>query len=54
MGSTFDFLFLSISPGMLIIDVFASSSFINYAIGFWLTMLLINFVLGVLKRIPFL
>lgn len=51
---TFDFLFLTLSPGLLVVDVPASSSFIIFSIQFWLVMFLINFVLGVLKRIPFL
>lgn len=51
---TLDLLFIDLSQGLVIVEVPAHSSFIQFAIAFWLVMLLINFVLGILKRIPFL
>lgn len=51
---SFTFLFITATPGLLLIDIPASSSFLNFAIGFWLLMYLINLVLGVIKRLPFL
>jgi hypothetical protein len=50
----YDFLNVTLSPGLLVIDVFTHSEFIDWAIAFWLWMMLINLVLGVLKRIPLL
>lgn len=51
---TFDFLFVTAQPGLLMIDIPFPSTYINFAVGVWLLFLLINFVLGVLKRLPFL
>jgi hypothetical protein len=48
-----DLLFIDLSVGLVIVEVPAYSPFINFSIGFWLVMLSINFVLGVLKRVPF-
>lgn len=49
-----DLLFIDLSQGLVVVDVPADSPFIRFAIGFWLLMLFFNFILGVLKRIPFL
>jgi uncharacterized membrane protein (UPF0182 family) len=45
---------ITLERGLILIDVPFYSTVLNYVIGFWLLMLLINFVLGVLKRIPLL
>lgn len=49
-----DLLFITLAPGLLIVDLPFDSPFIRWAIGFWLVMFLINLVLGMIKRIPFL
>lgn len=51
---TLDFLFLTIQPGLLVIDVVAWSSAIQTLIGAWLVVFLIRFVSSILKMIPFL
>lgn len=52
----YDFLFITITPGLVLIDVPFSLGvgFITFCIYFFGLSWFINFVLGVLKRIPFL
>jgi hypothetical protein len=54
MPTNFDFLFITFQAGLLIVDVPATSAFLNTAIGTFLLVSLVNFVLRVLKLIPFL
>lgn len=49
-----DIFFLQLHRGLLIIDIPANDGTIIAAIAFFLFMYLLNFVLGILKRIPFL
>jgi len=49
-----DLLSITIEPGLLIVDIPFNSSFITFGIGFWLVMFIVNLVLGVIKRLPFL
>jgi len=51
---TVDFLFITAQPGLLMIDIPATSAFLTFAMGFWLVMYLVNLVLGIIKRLPFL
>jgi hypothetical protein len=47
-----DYLFLTYQPGLLMFDIPAHSIFLEWVIQFWMYMLVINLILGVIKRIP--
>lgn len=53
MTSNFDFLFLTVQPGLLVVDIPANSSFLAFAISVFLVVFLVNFVLRLIKLIPF-
>lgn len=49
-----DFLFLTYESGLLTVDIPFDSPYIRTTIVVWLIMFVVNLVLGVIKRIPFL
>lgn len=49
-----DIFFITLEQGLLIVDVPAQSQWIFNAIQFWFLMFVIDFVLNIIKRIPFL
>jgi hypothetical protein len=47
------FLFIQMHNGLVTVDVPADSAYIQWALGFWLVMFLVNFILGLIKRLPY-
>jgi hypothetical protein len=49
-----DLLFITMEPGLLLVDIPANLGSMRFVLYFWIVMSVVNLVLGILKRIPFL